>query len=81
MLAMCLLHHGPTYCTCPYDQGRFDSVCKFWLFMKGGFDSAYLCYIGNYSVLEANCAIIINLCDPVCLDLYIPVRVLSVFEL
>ena len=28
-----------------------------------GFDSADVCYIIDYSFLEANCAIIIDLCD------------------
>jgi hypothetical protein len=50
-------------CTRPHDQGRFDSVVNVWLFMKR-FDSAASVHcIVDCSFLEANRAIVIDLCD------------------
>ena len=51
------------YCTRPYDQGGLIHLyIKKRLLMKG-LDSTYVCYIVDYSFLESNRAVIINLCD------------------
>jgi hypothetical protein len=51
------------YCTRPYDQGRM--ILQYWnscLFVER-FDTTDVNYIVHYSFLEANRAIIIDLCD------------------
>jgi hypothetical protein len=59
-----LLQHGPS-ALAPVWSGQFDSVVNFpifLLFMKG-FDSADVCHMINSSFLEANCSVVIDLCD------------------
>ena len=60
--ATILLQHGPT-ALAPMIRAVWFS-CKFYLllFVKG-FDSTDVYYIVNYSFLEANRSVIINLCD------------------
>jgi hypothetical protein len=50
------------YCARPYDQGWLIQYWNSVLFVKG-LDTTDVYYIVNYSFLEANRAVIIDLCD------------------
>ena len=52
----------PVYCARPYDQGRMIQFWNSCLFVKW-FYTTDVYYIVHYSFLEANRAVIIDLCD------------------
>jgi hypothetical protein len=51
------------HCTRPYDQGGLIQLQILSLLFVKGFDSTDVCHIVNYSFLEANRSVVINLCD------------------